>query len=138
MNFNIKKIVTAACMATFLATSFMPGAGEAANGRMSLAQAQQQIKHSPQQKVFFHKNNHSLKPYPHYPNKPPHQWSHKHRPAMHTRGPVSQTWIPARHSPPHHVKSHGPSVKNRGSAFKPHSPMHPMPPRHHNQPGIRR
>ena len=44
MNFNFKKIVTAACMAAFLATSFLPGISEAANGRMSLAQAQQQVK----------------------------------------------------------------------------------------------
>lgn len=123
MNFNIKKIVTAACMAAFLATSFMPGTSEAANGRMSLAQAQQQVKRPLHHKIV-HKHG------PKHHKKQLHHRYDKHRPAMHTRGPVSRTWVPIRHAPPHH--------KFNGHAGKPHRPVIHKPPLHHNHPEIRR
>ena len=111
MNFSIKKVVTAVCMAAFIATSFMPGTSEASNRRMSLAQAQQEMKQPLQHK------------YPHYKPKQSHKIAHghryksfQHRSAMHTRGPVSQTWVPVRNAPPHHLKKHSPAFK----AHKPH------------------
>ena len=67
MKSNVKRIVAAACIAAFLAASFIPCVSEAANGRMSLAQAQQQIKqplyrhYKPRQNhVLKHKNKHSV------------------------------------------------------------------------------
>ena len=126
MNFNFKKIVTAVCMAAFLATSFLPGISEAANGRMSLAQAQQQVKrpmyrhYKPVQK---HGHQHHFKQM--------HRGNALHRPAMHTRGPVSQTWHPVRHSPTHRMKSHQ-------HMYKAHGPVRHMQPKHHDHWGIRR
>ena len=135
MNFNFKKIVTAACMAAFLATSFLPGISEAANGRMSLAQAQQQVKRPLHQKYPHYKMKHSHKVFPGHRNK----LSHHGRPAMHTRGPVSHTWGPVRHHAPHHtMKFHGHAFNHKKHGFKAHSPMHrmsPAPNRHH---GVRR
>ena len=110
MNFNFKKIITAVCMAAFLAGSFLPGISEAANGRMSLAQAQQQIK-QPLYRHYKPKQKRTLK---HHNKHLRHRYE-KHKPAMHTRGPVSQTWVPKRHSPPHRMKS-------RGNNFKPQKP----------------
>ena len=69
MNFNFKKIVTAACMAAFLATSFLPGISEAANGRMSLAQAQQQVKRPYQRSCLSHLETRTACPAP--PNETP-------------------------------------------------------------------
>ena len=125
MNFNFKKIVTAACMAAFLATSFLPGISEAANGRMSLAQAQQQMKR-PMYRHYKPAQKHGYKH--HY--KRLHRRNDMHRPAMHTRGPVSQTWVPVRRSPSHHMKYHK-------HTYKPHGPVRHMPPMHHNHQDIR-
>lgn len=138
MNFNIKKIITAACMAAFLATSFLPGISEAANGRMSLAQAQQQVKRPLHQKYPHYKMKHSQKMSPGHRNKFSHHGVNNHRPAMHTRGPVSQTWNPVRHAPHHTMKSHSPAFKNQKPGFKPHAPMRPMPPAPHRQHDVRR
>ena len=120
MNFNIKKIITAACLAAFVATSFLPGITEAANGRMSLAQAQQQVKRPLHRKYSHYKMKHSHKVSPGHR----HKFSRHGRPAMHTRGPVSHTWGPVRHAPRHTMKSHGPAFKNKKHGFKAHSPMH--------------
>ena len=120
MNFNIKKIITAACLAAFVATSFLPGITEAANGRMSLAQAQQEVKRPLHQKYPHYKMKQSHKVSPGHRNK----FSNHGRPAMHTRGPVSQTWGPVRHSSHHTMKSHGPAFKNKKHGLKAHSPMH--------------
>lgn len=126
MNFNFKKIVTAACMAAFLATSFLPGISEAANGRMSLAQAQQEVKR-PLHRHYKPVQKHGHKHF----NKQLHHRKSLHRPAMHTRGPVSHTWTPIRHSPPHQMKSHK-------HAFKAHGPVRHMQPKHHNHRDVRR
>ena len=122
MGINIKKIVTAACMAAFLATSFIPGTSEAA-GRMSLAQAQQEVKRP------LHHNYKIVSRH--------HKKQLHHRPAMHTRGPVSQTWSPMRPAPKHHMKSHGHAHKSKVKSYKPHAPAHHLPPKHHKQPGAR-
>ena len=138
MKFSIKRAAAAVCMAAFLATSFLPGTGETANGRMSLAQAQQQVK-----KPLYQK-------YPHYKTKHPQKFSRDrrnkffrhdttmHRPAMHTRGPVSQTWVPVRNAPPHTLKSRSQAFKNTKPGLKPHAPMRPVSPAPYRQPGIRR
>ena len=128
MNFNIKKIVTAACMAAFLATTLIPATSEAANGRMSLAQAQQEVKRP---------LHHNYKIVSRHHKKKLHQRHDKHRPAMHTRGPVSQTWSPMRPAPKHHMKSRGPVFKSKTKSYKPHAPAHHLPPKHHKQPGAR-
>ena len=127
MNFNFKKIVTAACMAAFLATSFLPGISEAANGRMSLAQAQQQVKR-PLHRHYkpAAKPGHKL-----HAKHMQHRYA-KHRPAMHTRGPVSHTWGPVRHHAPHH------HMKIHKHSFKSHGPIRHMPPKHHKHHGFRR
>ena len=134
MNFNIKKIITATCMAAFLATSFLPGISEAANGRMSLAQAQQQVKKPLHQKYPHYKMKPSQKISPGHRNK----FSHHGRPAMHTRGPVSQTWGPVRQAPHHTMKSHGSAFKNQKHGLKAHAPMRTVPPAPNRQPGVRR
>lgn len=110
MNFNFKKIVTAACMAAFLATSFIPGISEAANGRMTLSQAQQQMK-----RPLYRHYKPAQKPGHKHHNKHLQNRYDKHRPAMHTRGPVSQTWVPVRHSSLHQMKRRNPAVKPHGS-----------------------
>ena len=138
MNFNIKKIMTAACMAAFVATSFLPGITEAANGRMSLAQAQQEIKQPLHQKYPHYKMKQSQKISPGHRNKFSRHESNMHRPAMHTRGPVSQTWVPVRNAPPHTMKSHGPAFKNQKHGLKAHAPMRHMPSAPHTHPEIRR
>ena len=126
MKFNFKKIVTAACMAAFLATSFLPGISEAANGRMSLAQAQQEVKRP----LYRHYKPVQKQGHKHF-KKQLHRRHDLHRPAMHTRGPVSQTWTPVRHAPGHHMKSNK-------QAFKSHGPVRHMPPKHHDNRGVRR
>lgn len=131
MNLNIKKIVTATCMAAFLATSFLPGVTEAANGRMSLAQAQQEIKRPLHQKYPHYKQKHTHKVSPNHRFKSSHHGLKQHRPAMHTMGPVSRTWVPVRHAPPHHMKKHN------TSSFKAHGPR-PMPPIRHHKSEMRR
>ena len=138
MNFNIKKIITATCMAAFLATSFLPGISEAANGRMSLAQAQQQVKRPLHQKYPHYKMKQSQKMSPGHRNKFSRHESNMHRPAMHTRGPVTQTWGSVRHAPHHTMKSHGPAFKNQKHGLKAHAPMRPVPPAPNRQPGVRR
>lgn len=120
MKFNFKKIVTAACMAAFLTTSFLPGISEAANGRMSLAQAQQQVKRP----LYRH-----YKAAPKHGHK--HHFKHVHRPAMHTRGPVSRTWVPARHSQHQHLNAHRHTART-------HKAARPLPPKHHSGAGIKR
>ncbi len=131
MNLNIKKIVTVACMAAFLATSFLPGITEAANGRMSLAQAQQEIKRPMHQKYPHYKQKHTHKVSPHHRFKSSHHGSKQHRHAMHTLGPVSRTWVPVRNAPPHHMKKHS------SSSFKKHG-KHPMPPIKYHKPKTRK
>ena len=126
MKFNFKKIVTAACMAAFLATSFLPGISEASNGRMSLAQAQQEVKRP----LYRHYKPVQKQGHKHF-KKQSHHRHDLYRPAMHTRGPVSQTWTPVRHAPAHHMKSHK-------QAFKSHGPVRHMPPKHHDNRGVRR
>lgn len=126
MKFNFKKIVTAACMAAFLATSFLPGISEAANGRMSLAQAQQEI-NRPMYRHYKPVQKHGYRH--HY--KQLHRQNDLHRPAMHTRGPVSQTWNSVRHSPSHYMKSHH-------HTYKPHGPVRHTQPMYHNHQDIRR
>jgi len=138
MNFNIKKIITATCLAAFVATSFLPGISEAANGRMSLAQAQQEVKRPLHQKYPHYKLKQSHKVSPGHRNKFSHHGVNKHRPAMHTRGPVSQTWGPVRHAPRHTMKSHGPVFKNKKHGLKAHSPIHRQSHAHNRHPGIRR
>ena len=138
MNFNIKKIITATCMAAFLATSFLPGISEAANGRMSLAQAQQQVKRPLHQKYPHYKMKRSQKVSPGHRNKFSHHGVNKHRPAMHTRGPVSQTWGPVRHTPNHSMQSRGPAHKNQKHGFKANSPMRRQSPASNRHPGVRR
>ena len=148
MNFSIKKTVAAACMAAFLATSFMPGIIEAANGRMSLAQAQQRIEL--QQKYPHYKLKQSQKQSPGHGYKYAQKQSPdrrskyaqkqagKHRPAMHTRGPVSRTWEPVRNAPPHTlktwrsapshaVKSKKPAAGNIKPGLKWKAPARPAP-----------
>lgn len=124
---NIKKIVTAACMAVFLATSFIPATSEAA-GRMSLAQAHQEVKHP---------LHHNYKIVSRHHKKQLHHRHDKHRPAMYTRGPISQTWSPMRPIPRHHMKSHGPAHKNKVKSYKLHAPAHHLPPKHYKQPSAR-
>ena len=126
MKFNFKKVVTAACMAAFLATSFLPGISEAANGRMSLAQAQQQMKR-PMYRHYKPAQKHGYKH--HY--KRLHHRNDMHRPAMHTRGPVSQTWVPVRRSPSHRMKYNK-------HAYKPYGPVRHMSPTHHEHRDLRR
>ena len=126
MKFNFKKIVTAACMAAFLATSFLPGISEAANGRMSLAQAQQEMKR-PLYRHYKPVQKHGHKHF----NKQLHHRHDLHRPAMHTRGPVSHTWKPVRHAPLHQMKRHSPGFKSYGK-------VHRMPSAHHKHHGFRR
>ena len=127
MKFNFKKIVTAACMAAFLATSFLPGISEAANGRMSLAQAKQEVK-----RPLHRHYKPAAKPGHKLHAKHMHHRYAKHRPAMYTRGPVSHTWGPVRHHAPlHQMKSHK-------HTFKSHGPVRHMPPKHHDYRGVRR
>ena len=126
MNFNFKKIVTAACMAAFLATSFLPGISEAANGRMSLAQAKQEVKRP------LHRHYKPAAKPGHRLHAKHMQYRYaKHKPAMHTRGPVSHTWKPARHAPLHQMKRHSPGFKSYGK-------VHRMPSTHHKHHGFRR
>ncbi len=113
-------------MAAFLATSFLPGISEASNGRMSLAQAQQEVKR-PLYRHYKPIRKHGHK----HLKKQLHHRHDLHRPAMHTRGPVSHTWTPVRHAPAHHMKSHR-------HAFKSHGPVRRMPPKHHDYRGVRR
>ena len=147
MNFSIKKTVAAACMAAFLATSFMPGIIEAANGRMSLAQAQQQI--TLQQKYPHYKLKQSRKQSPDRRSRYAQKQAGKHRPAMHTKGPVSQTWEPVRNAPPHTlktwrsapphaVKSKKPAAGNKKPGLKWKAPARPMPAAPRPQPGAGR
>ena len=127
MKFNFKKIVTAACMAAFLATSFLPGISEAANGRMSLAQAKQEVK-----RPLHRHYKPAAKPSHRLHAKHMHHRYAKHRPAMYTRGPVSHTWKPVRHHAPlHQMKRHSPGFKSYGK-------VHRMPPKHHKHHGFRR
>ncbi len=123
MKFNIKKIVAAACMAAFLATAFTPAATEASNGRMSLAQAQQQIKRPayPAYKPAHRPDKH------HYKGQFNKWANNNHRPAMHTRGPVSRTWEPVRNAPPHRLKSRSHTVNKKKMPMKAHSPVHKAP-----------
>jgi len=138
MKFSIKKAVAAACMAAFLATSFLPGISEAANGRMSLAQAQQQVKKPLYQKYPHYKIKHAQKVSPGRRNKFSRHNPYMHRPAMHTRGQVSQTWVPVRNAPPHTLKSRYPAFKSSKPGLKPHAPMRPVPPAPYRRPDIRR
>ena len=112
MNFNFKKIITAACTAAFLATSFLPGISEAANGRMSLAQAQQQVKRP----LHRHYKPASKPVHKLHAKHMQHRYA-KHRPAMHTRGPVSHTWKPVRHAPLHQMKRHTAPVLNHTAKY---------------------
>jgi|GEM_PF-3310585 len=132
MKLNLKKIAAAACMAAFLATSFIPETSEAA-GRMSLAQAQQEVKRPLHQKYPHYKVKHSHKKAPAHRVKLSHKRVVKHRPAMHTRGPVSQTWGPVHHSP-HKLKYHKPVGKKWAPRVKPHGPVRPVKPAPHHHP----
>ena len=138
MNISLKKIAAAACMAAFLATSFLPEAGDAANGRMSLAQAQQQVKY-PHYKKLVRNQKKTTQKVSQAQRRNIRSWADKHnRPAPYTKGPVDRTWVPNRHAPSHNMKAGGKNFKKKAPAYKANRPVRQMPSKIYNRPDVKR